>query len=170
MSLDTYMGLDIDPFDPAPCGIHIVDIAHALSNICRFAGMTRRFYSVAQHAVLASNLVERPVALAALMHDASEYVLGDVARPLKETSAFDQYVTAEKRLMMVIAGKFGFQWPMPPQVKEVDEMLARTEARDLMPATSTWWRGGPVLPDRIEPWVPEVAEKRFIDRFMELTD
>ena len=91
--IQTFTGIGFDPINPDPKLIKIEDIAHALSNQCRFSGHARSFYSVAQHsahcaeiACLASNA---PLARAMLLHDASEAYLLDMPRPLKK--AFPQY-------------------------------------------------------------------------------
>ena len=78
----TASGLGFDPEDPKPEAIVIEDIAHALSNICRFGGHTGSFYSVAQHSVLVSLHTNAKFARAGLMHDASEAYIGDIIRPV----------------------------------------------------------------------------------------
>ena len=89
--LQTVSGRFVNPFDPDPEQIDIDDIARALANVCRFGGHTRHFYSVAQHSVIVSRLVEErggdiEDTFAALMHDASEAYLGDMPHPIKHRS------------------------------------------------------------------------------------
>lgn len=85
--METFSGRFFDYEFPAPEQISIEDIAHALSHICRFGGHTRTFYSVAEHSVLVSRLLEQSSAaryqLAALLHDGHEAYLGDLPTPLK---------------------------------------------------------------------------------------
>ena len=66
---------------PHECAFTVDDIAHGLSQTCRFTGQTSEFYSVAQHSVIVSHLVEPPHQLGALFHDASEAMMGDIIRP-----------------------------------------------------------------------------------------
>ena len=87
----TYTGKEFYPLDPNPADIDIKDIAHALSNCCRFAGHIKSFYSVAQHSVIVSELCEPENALAGLLHDASEAYLSDIARPVKYTEQMEGY-------------------------------------------------------------------------------
>jgi sialic acid synthase SpsE len=82
--------------------ITIEDIAHALSNQCRFSGHVERFYSVAQHSVLVASFSKNK--LAGLLHDASEAYLVDVPRPIKPE--FPAYAEIEKNIMQVIAKKY----------------------------------------------------------------
>lgn len=81
-------GLVLDPYDIDPMNVRALDVASALSNICRFAGNVRRFYSVAEHCVLVATILRARsapprVQLAGLLHDAFEYVTGDITSPTK---------------------------------------------------------------------------------------
>lgn len=165
----TYTGRWIEPLTPNPDDIAIEDIAHALANQCRFTGHVKKFYSVAEHSVRVSYLLEdtgykRDTQWAGLLHDASEAYLSDIARPVKrapEISAF--YDTAEDGLMTAIAEKFGFKWPMQKAVKWADDVCLRTEQRDLMQDGRI--PGTTYLDHTIEPWSPEVAESTFLLRY-----
>lgn len=121
----TYSGKYIDPFNPNPDDICIEDIAHALSNQCRFAGHTQRFYSVAQHSLFVMNVVHTKYKLQALMHDASEAYLLDIPTPIK--MKLPAYKAAEDGLMIAIAAKFGFDWPMSEYVKNADRYALEAE-------------------------------------------
>lgn len=146
------------------------DIAQALSRICRFGGHTRQFYSVAQHCVLASRLVPREDALAALLHDAPEAYIGDMITPLK--ALLPGYRAIEQRLWMAIAKRFGIAPVLPESVKRVDLQLMATERRDLLPESSQAWpclEGIEPLPDTIEPWSSDVAACAWQERLSELT-
>lgn len=165
----TFTGAAIRPLEPDAAQIRIGDIAHGLANSCRFTGQTRSFYSVAQHSVLASWIVAPELALTALLHDASEAYLSDIARPVKSQDGFRQvYKVAEAQLMQAIASVFGFAWPPPPEIHEADDILLRTEQRDLMPALLRL-PGDGYLPFPIEPSLPDEAETSFLNRYHELT-
>src|ERR687897_2976407 len=93
--LQTVSGRWVNPFDPDPRQLDAGDIARALANQCRFGGHCRTFYSVAQHSVIVSELVEQrggdaEGAVGALMHDATEAYLGDMPHPLKHRSALGE--------------------------------------------------------------------------------
>ena len=127
-------------FDYANIGemqFDIEDIAHALSNICRFNGHTREFYSVAQHSVLVSSIVPEEHALAALLHDAAEAYCGDVVSPLKQLLPVYQSIlnTVEQQLFKSI----GLEWPVAACVKEADLTILATEVRDLMMPHDHHW-------------------------------
>ena len=81
--MQTFTGRLFDPFNPDPALIDLRDIAHALGNICRFGGHSRRYYSVAEHSILVASLVPEPLRLPALLHDAAEAYLGDIITPIK---------------------------------------------------------------------------------------
>lgn len=159
--------------DATPDDIHIEDIAHALSHLCRFTGHTREFYSVAQHSVLVSYRVPQGMALEGLLHDATEAYVGDVSRPLK--MLLPEYQKIEAFVWSLIAKRFGISEKLPPRIKEVDNILLFTERRDLMPrnlkAQDEWAWGSNIetLENRIAPWAPAAAKKIFLDHFHFLT-
>lgn len=150
--------------------IDIHDIAHSLSQQCRFNGHTRTFYSVAQHCVLASENVPPADAMWALLHDAPEAYLGDVVGPLKRL--LPEYQKLERNLMAVIAERFGLDGAMPRSVRDIDMRLLATEKRDLLPAEEprVWEsiEGVEPLPDRIVPWAPPEAKMKFLAAFGKL--
>ena len=154
------------PLDPQPKDICILDIAHALSNICRFTGHCSKFYSVAQHSILVSENVSIKDALWGLLHDASEAYISDVSSPIKKQPEFKQYREIEKNIMIAIASAFCLPTEIPNNVKEKDLLLLRTEARDLGLITPEWdiYNMSP-LKKTIAPLTPEAAKQRFLDRF-----
>jgi hypothetical protein len=116
----------MDVFEPRPDMICIEDIAHALSNLCRFGGHTQDFYSVADHCIRTQNHFKDPMdRMMALMHDASEAYLMDFPRPIK--NEMPVYKQIEDRLMEAIAQRFNFNWPMTREVKEADEYMLHYE-------------------------------------------
>lgn len=181
--IQTYSGRRFWPLDPRPGEVDILDISHALANTCRFTGHCKQFYSVAQHSVLASRIVNPEAALAALLHDAAEAYMGDIARPWKrflmvnvqDGSGLMALKAAEYRLLTVILGALSCAWSdaIDAEVKRADELLLVTEARDLMAPLVDQWRHQPkngfeILPDRISPWGPGQACYEFRKRFTEL--
>lgn len=164
----TYSGELFMPLRPEVDRIHIEDIAHALANSCRFTGHVRKFYSVAQHSYLVSTIVSTELALTGLLHDASEAYLSDIARPIKHQSEFgDVYMKCENRLEKAIAEKFGLVFPWSAEIKWADRVLLVSEQRDLMPDLLRA-DGTDYLDHTIEPWSPEDAEVRFLERYAQL--
>lgn len=181
--IQTYSGRRFYPLDARPEEVCVEDVSHALSNLCRFTGHSKAFYSVAQHSVIASQIVSPEAALAALLHDAAEAYMGDIARPWKRflwASLPGDYglmalKVAEHRLLDVILEAFGCQWSdaIDAEVKRADELLLVSEARDFMSPLASGWRHVPangfeILPDRISPWGPGQACYEFRKRFAEL--
>lgn len=106
--VNTISGRKIDLRNPTEDSIDINDIANSLSKLCRFNGQTNRFYSVAQHSVLVSKLVEPEYAREALMHDSPEAYIGDVTSPLKYLLG-SAYTSLERNFELVIAHKFNLR-------------------------------------------------------------
>jgi hypothetical protein len=165
--IQTYTGVIFYPLDPRPEEIRIEDIAHALSNQCRFAGHCREFYSVAEHSVRVSIALGPRLALWGLLHDAAEAYLVDLPRPIKRYAEFGTlYQAIENNLMLCVCDKFGITRNMPPAVKRMDTRLLVTEKRDLMNACPKPWEDTEEpLPDPIWPMAPHVAERLFLHQF-----
>lgn len=151
----TFTGKMINVFDPDPELICIEDIAHALSNLCRFGGHTRRFYSVAEHSVEVAKEVTIYHQMAGLLHDASEAYLIDLPSPVKYF--IQKYQEYEQNLMLTIAEKFGFQYPLSSEVTKADKEMLQVEWAELMDydlAMNTY-----------KPLNPEEAEYQFLNFF-----
>lgn len=158
----------LDLLDPDPDDIELEDIAHALSNLCRFNGHSRTFYSVAQHSVLVSKLVPEKDALAGLMHDAGEAYFGDMSSPLKRILDSPTFVAAEDLIQSRIAEKFGYEYPFSAQVKDADLNALFLERRDLTSQRlplweKPFWLG--IGASKIIGMPPEWCELNFLKRF-----
>lgn len=150
----------------------IEEIAHALSNLCRFTGHIRQFYSVAQHSVLVSFQVPPELAMCALMHDASEAYLGDVSSPLKRM--LPDYKAIEVQVEEAIAHQYGLPYPMPVEIRTADMTLLITEKRDLCATGPSeldkrYWPDIKPLDVHIIPLAPQQARRLFLDRYAELS-
>lgn len=167
--INTYTGRQFWPLAPSVEDVDIQDIAHALSLQCRFTGHVREFYSVAQHCCLVAERVPLGDRLWALLHDAPEAYLIDLARPVKRAPAMKGYRDAETRLMDVIARRFGLTGACPESVHEADNRMLMTEAHALMTMHPQWLHEAPWQPytGGIDPWAPEIARGRFLHRFNE---
>lgn len=129
----TYTGQVVDLANPQPESIKIEDIAHALSQICRYTGHTKEFYSVGYHTLLAYETAKKHgfddrILLLILMHDFSEYVLNDISRPLKDL--LPEYVILENRMMDCIYKAFDVEPPSDFEkeiVKNYDNFLLSNE-------------------------------------------
>lgn len=169
----THTGKRFFPLDPQIDDIDIRDIAHALSNICRFGGHTREFYSVAQHCVLVSEIVHSSIALEGLLHDAAEAYVGDMVRPLKVS--MPNYKAIERHIEGLIAEKWMLAYPWAESIKRADNIALATEKRDVLAVKVPWTGsaavlGGGELPldTQIVPWESEYANARFLGRFIHL--
>src|ERR1700676_4032708 len=179
-------GRRLDLLDPSPLDIEIADIAHGLARVARWNGQTSgaHIFSVAQHTLLVEAVMREQAPrvdvrfrLAALLHDAPEYVIGDMISPFKAVLGGD-YKAVEKRLLSAIHLRFGLPAVLAPeierQVKAADRGAAYLEATELAgfaPAEAKRLFGrDPGLPaatrrDYLTPWTAAKAEKRFLARF-----
>lgn len=149
--------------------ITVEEVAHALSNICRFGGHTRSFYSVAQHSVMVSLIVPAEDALWGLFHDAAEAYIGDICRPLK--NLLPDYLKIESDVESEVLAKLGLTGLKPKSVKEADLIMLATEQRDLMPQHDDEWAliaGISPLPIKISPMSPDMACGFFMHRYQEI--
>ena len=125
--LDTFSGRKLNLSEPAADQIAVEDIASALSKICRFGAQAGHFYSVAQHAMLVSDLVIRggrpELALPALHHDSHEAYLGDIPTPVKRKLRLNDrtsdYKNLEGAIDIAIGLRFGYGW-----INDRDELAA----------------------------------------------
>lgn len=174
--IETYTGRQVWPLAAAG-DIDLEDIAHSLAMTCRFGGHTRLFYSVAQHCVLASELIAPEFALWGLMHDAAEAYLGDVTRPIKGSLWGEIRMTMkpfgrfEDDMLLLIAEKFHLPWPAPwPAIDQVDLLLLASERLALLNPGDAWPSIAEFIGREIpiDAWEPEYAKAKFKARAIEL--
>lgn len=178
--IETRSGREFWPLEPRKQDVDLYDIAHALSNQCRFSGHTMIHYSVAEHCVRVAELLrdwvppstdKRIICLWGLLHDASEAYLVDIPSPLKQDPRFAAYRAAEAAVMAAICDRFGLPREEPTWVGVADGVLLATEARDLMAYRPEHWNKlhQEPLPDLIVPWSHETARHNFLATFDRLT-
>ena len=179
-------GRRLNLIDPSPLDVEIADIAHGLARVARWNGQTTgaHIFSVAQHTLLVEavmrarnpDIADR-LRLAALLHDAPEYVIGDMISPFKAVLGAD-YKSVEKRLLGAIHIRFGLPAELSPeierQIKAADRGAAYLEATALAGFSESeakrLFGSDPGLPDAtradyLTPWSAAKAEKRFLARF-----
>lgn len=181
-------GRRLDLLDPSPLDIEIEDIAHGLARVARWNGQTRgeHSFSVAQHCLLVEAIAShlnpdwsKPWRLMALLHDAPEYVIGDMISPFKVVMG-DAYKSVELRLLAAIHLRFGLPAATPAMLtrktKDADKISAFLEATELADfdreeALIFFGRPKP-LPREVTDWLrplsTEVAQARFLERFQAL--
>ena len=147
-------------------------IARALSNICRYNGHSSRYYSVAEHSVYISRLVPDELALAALLHDASEAYVGDMPTGLKRFLGIS-FKDIERKATEAVSRGYGV--PMAqlesPVIKSFDKRILGDEAELLMPPHAFWdafVKEHEPTGVEIQCWQPDEANRRFLERFAEL--
>jgi hypothetical protein len=178
-------GRRLDLLDPSPLDIEVEDIAHGLARVARWNGQTEgtHAFSVAQHCVVVEGFVHelrpkaaRALRLAALLHDAAEYVIGDLISPFKTAVGID-YKAFENRLSRAIHIRFGLPPESTPEetalIKRADRMSAYFEAVQLAGFTVTEARkffgtpSGIALP-RLVPLPATQAQALYLQRFQRL--
>ena len=155
----------------------IKDIAHALSNQCRYTGHTRQFYSVAEHCCLVAAMMERDKQgnpFEGLMHDAAEAYLSDIAAPWKVL--LPDYKILEKRIETPLRLFYGLPVDMSPVVKEYDWIALLVEAHYLIPSKAADWvaptgireRANAIIHDpsfNLPAYGPDDARELFLEFF-----
>jgi len=140
--IQTFSGRQFWPLDPKPEHVHIVDVAHALSHLCRYAGHCTKFYSVAEHSLLLTWALRRDgysddVQRWALMHDAPEAYVVDMPRPIKRRMR--EYKAIENMVETAVAVRFGLPLVIPDIVHEYDSRICNDERRYMMnPCVVDW--------------------------------
>lgn len=180
-------GRRLDLLDPTPVDVEIEDIAHGLSRVARWNGQTSGHwaYSVAQHCLLVEAIAGHKGLpqrwwLAALLHDAAEYVVGDLVTPFKAAVGLD-YKALENRLAATIRIRFGLPALLPPTadttIKRADRAAAWLEAVHLADFNAEeakrYFGKAPNIPQSLvkqylTPWPPADAKSEFLARFAEL--
>src|SRR4029079_5410973 len=184
-------GRRLDLLDPSPLDVELEDIAHGLARVARWNGQTHgaHIYSVAQHALLVEVFARQKVPrldrrgrLAVLLHDAPEYVIGDMISPFKAVIG-DSYKAVEARLLAAIHVRLGLPAALPQDLQKLIKAADRTAAFfeatrlagfDLAEARKFFWRPQPLSNalerDYLTPWPAQIAEKRFRERFASLVN
>lgn len=184
-------GRRLDLLNPSPLDVEIADIAHGLARVARWNGQTvgPHIFSVAQHSLFVEALagaiepgLGAPHRLAILLHDAPEYVIGDMISPFKVVIG-DAYKAVERRLLTAIHIRFGLPASLPAEltklIKAADHGAAYLEATRLAGFADRearkFFGPPPALPaaaeqDYLTPWSAQRAQSRYLKRFAELVD
>ena len=170
-SIESYSGRVIDLAHITPETITIEDIAHSLSMQCRYTGHCNFFYSVAEHCVLGTELVPKELALAFLLHDASEAYYADISRPLK--SLLPEYKILEHRCEEILEQRYLGKVLSEEKrsiVKRADLAMLMVEAEDLLPSKGIGWDAfencDMECPDlRVKGWPPFKARAMFLHAY-----
>jgi 5'-deoxynucleotidase YfbR-like HD superfamily hydrolase len=182
-------GRRLDLLDPSPLDVELEDIAHGLARVARWNGQTQgaHIFSVAQHVMLVEEVacrktpgLDKRARLALLLHDAPEYVIGDMISPFKAVIG-DSYKAVEHRLLAAIHLRFGLPAKVPESlekmIKAADRGAAFLEATRLAGFSHSearkFFGTPPVLSTALErdflvPWPAQTAQKRFFDRVSKL--
>ena len=146
----------------------IEDVAHGLSNVCRFAGQCDQFYSVAEHSYHVSFLVPPEDAFQGLMHDATEAFIGDVTKPLKDI--LPEYRVIERHIEAEVCARFAVTLPLPDSVKLADTQMLVAEQMVLMRNADAWYatRGAGPADVALHCWSPAEAKMNFLRRYTQL--
>jgi uncharacterized protein len=169
----SFTGREIRFDHPEQIDVCIEDIAHSLSLICRFNGHCHEFYSVAQHSVFVSSLLDDEHALPGLMHDAAEAYIGDIIVPVRETFGAHRIDQVEQAIAWRIQEVLEISdWTNNPVVYAADKQMLAIEVQSLMHSNALNWpdvRNARVDPTRqCRSWHPTHAEHQFLIRYKHL--
>ena len=175
--IQTASGNIVNFADPTLSTFTLNDIAHGLSNTCRYAGQCKFFYSVAQHAVLVSYLAEggggAVAGFAGLHHDDTEAFMCDIPTPLK--MLIPEYKAIEERVHNVIFDRLGLQRTLPPEVVEADGLALALEKPTLIGVDVIGWNLRDLTHPSwdefrayIKPMTNESAKQLWLDRHAQL--
>lgn len=171
--IQTFSGRRFYPFDPRPEDVFIEDIAHSLSQLCRYAGHCNEFYSVAQHSIYISFMCDSADALWGLLHDAAEAFIADMPRPVKIHPDMVMYRETDHSITQAICQCFGLPELQPSSVTKADKEIVASERATLLKSTGEQWEGYERNEEtrmiKIFPWPPRTAEAKFLARFRDLT-
>jgi 5'-deoxynucleotidase YfbR-like HD superfamily hydrolase len=184
-------GRRLDLLDPSPLDIEITDIAHGLARVARWNGQTEgaHIFSVAQHTLLVETVararwpsLDRRARLAILLHDAPEYVIGDMISPFKAVIG-NAYKDIEARLLAAIHLRFGLPAQRPGEIDRLLKIADRgaayleaTRVAGFSDAEARRFFGTPpglspaIQRDYLTAWPAATAERRFLDRFASLSE
>ena len=179
-------GRRLNLIDPAPVDVEIEDIAHGLARVARWNGQTHgdHAFSVAQHSLLVEQLghklyreMDTNWHLAFLLHDAPEYVIGDLISPFKAALSVD-YKQVENRLLNAIHIRFGLpgklEAELQTRIKQADRAAAWLEATQLagfsLKEATDFFGDAPWVkdPPDLTPRSPETVKEQFLARFYQL--
>lgn len=148
-----------------PENISIIDIAHGLSHICRYAGQCNYFYSVAQHSCIIYDAAPQHLKLIGLLHDGAEAYISDIPRPVK--TIIPEIKELEHSIQLQIAQKFKLSFPFSSQIEILDSQLMLTEAKLLFDNGVSWTVEGldPLNVDIPKFWSPKRAKREFLLRY-----
>ncbi len=180
-------GRRLDLLDPSPLDVEISDIAHGLARVARWNGQTvgDNAFSVAQHSLLVDDIfaalskdAPNQWRMMSLLHDAAEYVIGDMISPFKAVMGGD-YKLVEHRLQTAIHLRFGLPAETPLKlkklIKKADTIAAYFEATGIAGFSQTeaakiFGRPSGFSPETfpVTPLATTIAQQRFLERFKQL--
>jgi hypothetical protein len=165
----TYTGKKFCFRNPTLQDISIIDISHSLSNICRFNGHCKQFYSVAEHSVYLSRQFDNSqLAMEALLDDAAEAYIGDMPRPIKNTEEMLPYREIEKKIDDKIRIKFDLSSERNQQIIDMDTRLLITERNQIMSRPpDDWGIKAEPLKIKIQCLSPSEAKEFFEQRYFQ---
>ena len=164
--MQTFLGNKYYPLDPRAEEVSAIDIAHALSMLCRYNGHTTKFYSVAEHCCHLHDLVPAKYKKVALLHDATEAYTCDMPRPLK--LSMPAYKEIETLNWLAICERFDMSPKEPGILKELDLRICLDEREAVMSHSKYEWNIGEPLGIDIPAWTQPEAKRQFLKRWLKL--